>query len=123
LWEDPEGFSGAWNFGPAVADNGSVQEVVDSFIKTWGSGAWEDISDPRSVHEATALRLCCDKATAHLGWGNALSLAQAIAWTADWYKKYYENSGKLDMYDACAEQIRCYTDQARTGKLLWSIGS
>ena len=123
LWEDPEGFSGAWNFGPGGADSGSVQEVVDRFIKTWGSGAWEDLSDPRAVHEAAALRLCCDKAMDRLGWGNALSLAQNIALTADWYKQYYQNSGKMNMYDACAGQIGYYVDQARSGKLLWTMAS
>ena len=123
LWEDPEGFSGAWNFGPGGADSGSVQEVVDRFIKTWGSGAWADLSDPRAVHEAAALRLCCDKAMDRLGWGNALSLAQNIALTADWYKQYYQNSGKMNMYDACAGQIGYYVDQARSGKLLWTMAS
>jgi len=123
LWEDPEGFSGAWNFGPSGADSGSVQEVVDRFIKTWGSGAWADLSDPRAVHEAAALRLCCDKAMDRLGWGNALSLAQNIALTADWYKQYYQNSGKMNMYDACAGQIGYYVDQARSGKLLWTMAS
>ena len=121
LWEDPEGFSGAWNFGPAAADNGSVQDVVDSFVKIWGSGMWEDLSDPRAVHEAAALRLCCDKATDRLGWGNVLSLSQSIALTADWYKQYYDNPEKMDMYDVCAGQIRHYADQARAGKLLWTM--
>jgi CDP-glucose 4,6-dehydratase len=123
LSEDPEDFSGAWNFGPAGADSGSVQEVVDCFIKTWGSGAWEDLSDPLAVHEAAALRLCCDKAMARLDWGNAITLAQTIALTADWYKQYYQNSGKMDMYDACAGQIGYYIDQARSVKLSWTMAS
>jgi len=123
LWEDPEDFSGAWNFGPGGAENWSVQEVIDRFIKTWGSGAWEDLSDPRAVHEAAALRLCCEKAMARLGWGNALTLAQTIALTADWYKQYYQNSGKMDMYDVCAGQIGYYVDQARSGKLSWAMAS
>jgi CDP-glucose 4,6-dehydratase len=123
LWEDPAGFSGVWNFGPAGADSGSVQEVVDCFIKTWGSGAWEDLSDPPAVHEAAALRLCCDKAMACLDWGNALTLSQTIALTADWYKQHYQNSGKMDMYDACAGQIGYYVDQARSGKLSWTMAS
>ena len=123
LWEDPEGFSGAWNFGPGGADSGSVQEVVDRFIKTWGSGAWEGLSDPRAVREAAALRLCCDKAMARLDWGNTLTLAQTIALTADWYKQYYQNSGKMNMYDACAGQIGYYVDQARSGKLSWTMAS
>jgi CDP-glucose 4,6-dehydratase len=59
-------------------------------------------SCPQAVHETAALRPCCDKAMASLGWGNALSLTQTIALTADWYKQYYQNSGEMDMCDACA---------------------
>jgi CDP-glucose 4,6-dehydratase len=123
LWEDPDGFSGAWNFGPAGADNGSVQDVVDRFIETWGCGAYEDLSGSHAVHEAFALRLCCDKAMAGLGWGNALTLPQTIVLTADWYRQYYQNSGKADMYDVCIGQIGYYVDQARSGKLSWTAAS
>ena len=123
LWEDPEGFSGAWNFGPAAADNGSVQEVVDRFISVWGDGKWEDLSDPTALHEAATLRLCCDKAANRLGWANSLSLSQSIDLTAIWYKHYYACSGEPDMYATCAEQIRYYTDQARSRNPSWTMTS
>ena len=121
LWEDPEGYSGAWNFGPDGTDNRPVRAIVEVFLQAWGSGSWEDLSGPRSVHEAAALSLCCDKALSGLGWHNALSLTQAIALAADWYKQYYQTPGKLNMYDACSRQIRFYTEQARTGKLAWTV--
>jgi CDP-glucose 4,6-dehydratase len=120
LWEDPEGFSGVWNFGPAGADNGSVQEVVDRFIKTWGSGVWEDLSDPKAVHEAAALRLCCDKAANHLGWRNALSLEQAIDLTAEWYKMFYSGASQEDVYLLCTKQIAEYAKTARERALRWT---
>lgn len=123
LWEEPEGFSGSWNFGPSAVDNGSVQEVVERFISVWGGGKWEDLSGPGSPHEAATLRLCCDKAASRLGWANNLSLSQAIDQTAAWYKQYYDSSGQADMYAACAEQIRYYTDQAKSRNLSWAMVS
>lgn len=123
LWENPEGFRGAWNFGPSAADNGSVREVVDRFIRVWGSGKWEDLSDPGALHEAATLRLCCDKAATRLGWANNLSLLQAIDLTAAWYKHYYDSSGETDMYEVCAEQIGHYTEQAKSRNLSWATAS
>jgi CDP-glucose 4,6-dehydratase len=123
LWEDPEDFSGAWNFGPESEAHVTVAEVVNRLVQAWGAGEWQDLSETGAVHEAATLRLCCDKATARLGWGNALTLAQTIALTADWYKQYYQNSGKIDMYDACTGQIGYYVDQARSGKLSWTMAS
>jgi CDP-glucose 4,6-dehydratase len=120
LWEDPEGFSDAWNFGPGGAENWPVQEVVDRFIKAWGSGSWEDLSDPRAVHEAAALRLCCDKTTARLCWRNALSMEQAIDMTAEWYKMFYINHGNSNTYNICVEQIRNYTSLAASKNLSWT---
>ena len=120
LWNAPEEFSGAWNFGPAAGDCGSVQEIVARFIEIWGSGTWEDLSDPLAVHEASLLTLCCDKAMSRLGWTTALSLEQALALTVDWYKQYCQNSGETDMYGVCTAQLRYYADQARDRKLAWA---
>ncbi len=120
LWKAPEEFSGAWNFGPGGGETRTVQDIVDRFIKIWGGGTWEDLSDPRAVHEAAALTLCCEKAMARLGWTNALSLEQALVLTVDWYKQYCQNSGEMDMYGVCTAQIRSYVDQARARNLAWT---
>jgi CDP-glucose 4,6-dehydratase len=120
LWEDPEDFSGAWNFGPGTADSGSVQDVVDRFIKTWGSGTREDLSDPRAVHEAAALRLCCDKAATRLGWRNALSMEQAIDLTTEWYKMFYSGASQESVYLLCTKQIAKYVKMARERSSRWT---
>jgi CDP-glucose 4,6-dehydratase len=42
-------------------------------------------------HEAKYLRLNCRKASQQLGWVPALNLQQALDWTVDWYRAYYED--------------------------------
>ncbi len=121
LWEDPEKYSGGWNFGPPHAAHVTVGEVVNRFVQSWGSGAWQDLSEPGAVHEAATLRLCCDKAATYLGWRNVLSIEQAIDMTAAWYKRFYINQENSRLYEFCIEQIRNYTDFAASNNLSWTI--
>ena len=109
-----------WISPTSGTENWSVQEVVDRFIKTWGSGTWEDLSDPRAVHEAAVLQLCCDKAAARLGWRNALSMEQAIDLTAEWYKMFYSGASQEVLYHLCTKQIAKYVKTARERTLRWT---
>ncbi len=120
LWEDPEKYSGGWNFGPANDAHLTVGEIVGRFVKAWGSGGWQDQSLPGAVHEAATLRLCCDKAATYLGWRNVLSLAQAIAMTADWYKMFYGGASQEAVYGLCGEQISEYVKMAKNQKVVWA---
>jgi len=121
LWEKPDTYGGSWNFGPTESENLTVADIVTLLISTWGSGSWHDISDPQAVHEAATLRLCCDKARTHLNWRNTLSINQAIVLTAEWYKYFYQNQERSDIYNLCAGQIQYYTEQAKAGRLSWTM--
>jgi len=120
LWEDPEKYSGGWNFGPPNEAHVTVGEIVTRFIQAWGAGQWKNISFPGAFREATALRLCCDKAATYLGWRNVLSLEQSIAMTTDWYKIFFSGPVQESLYDFCAEQISQYVQMARNRKLVWT---
>lgn len=120
LWEEPEEFSGAWNFGPGNTADLTVAEVVTRFIQAWGAGEWQDLSEPGAVHEAAVLRLCCDKAAARLGWRNALSMEQAIDLTAEWYKMFYSGASQEVLYHLCTKQIAKYVKTARERTLRWT---
>ncbi len=114
LLKEPDRYGGAWNFGPNGADNLSVAEVVGKLIRLWGSGAWEDLSGGHDgLHEAGALRLCCDKAETHLMWRCALGIDECLRYTVEWYKLFYSNGMTEDMYRVCKEQIERYTEKAR----------
>ena len=124
LLENPEKYSGAWNFGPQDEATRTVQEVVEAFIKLWGSGSWTNVSiiEANPVHEATLLKLCCDKALAYLKWQACLTLAEALQLTVQWYKEYYQSNPPLDMYDKCVAQIQEYTLFAQRQDLVWAKG-
>jgi len=97
---------------------------VEAFIKLWGSGIWKDISMSKAspVHEATFLKLCCDKAHAYLKWITCLTLKEALELTVHWYKEYYHSNPPPDMYDRCVAQIHEYTLSAQRQDLVWAKG-
>lgn len=81
----PSVYQSAFNFGPALASNRTVAELVQEILKHW-EGKWEDRSDPQALHEAKLLNLATDKAHHLLGWSPAWSFAETIAKTVDWYR-------------------------------------
>lgn len=109
----------AFNFGPPSETNKNVGEVVDSLAAHWPGFASEmDRSAAGGKVENTLLKLCCDKALAHLAWKAILTFDQTIDYTAKWYKAWYE--GNTDMYLFTMSQIESYVDIARQEGLLWT---
>lgn len=113
LLRDPEEYSGAWNFGPDDASHLTVAEMADRLIQYWGGGSWKDLSDPHALHEATLLKLNCDKAHARLHWYGVFRIDKCLQMTASWYKSFYAGGHTKDMYPLCVEQIRKYEDRIK----------
>jgi CDP-glucose 4,6-dehydratase len=107
----PEKYSGAWNFGPDDNNHLTVAEMTNRLIKYWGDGSWNDLSDPKALHEACLLKINCDKARAELNWRNVLTIDECLQITADWYKKYYTENQNMDIWGLCIEQIHDYMDK------------
>ena len=120
LYQNPQNYSGAWNFGPDDSSHLTVAAMTDRLIKYWGSGTWDDLSDPNALHEANLLKLNCDKAHAELNWYSALTIDECLQMTADWYKKYYSGNKSVDVYALCVEQLSSYMDKATTMQLSWA---
>ncbi|MFZ4441158.1 MAG: CDP-glucose 4,6-dehydratase [Syntrophales bacterium] len=123
LWQDPQKYSGAWNFGPEESSHLTVAEMTKRLIRYWGDGSWEDLSDPQALHEANLLKLNCDKAHACLDWYSLLTIDECLQMTADWYKNFYsgpqiKDSGSQtkEMHQFCLEQIRKYEGKAAKGE-------
>ncbi len=87
LNNEPQKFSGAYNFGPLPNDHLTVKELVEIAIKTWGNGEWKNMSDKSAPHEAGLLKLSIEKAQKELKWQPKLNAQQAIEWSINWYKK------------------------------------
>lgn len=109
----PEWASG-WNFGPLAGDTLPVADLVELFIKSWGSGSWEHQPSAQPLHEAKILRLAIDKAVTDLGWQPNWHVGEAVTRTAAWYRKYYQ--GDRDMREACVQDIRDYQATSPVGQ-------
>ncbi len=113
----------SFNFGPAADVNATVAEVADSLATHWpGFTASMDRAGQAGKKECTLLKLCCDKALAHLNWKATLTFAETIRFTADWYRIFYRpENGKADMYAVTAAQIAEYTQKAMAKGLTWTV--
>ncbi len=105
LQKDPIHFQGAYNFGPEKGDELTVEELVQTAIKTWGSGKFEHRKDEENLHEAGILRLEITKAKNTLNWHPRWKSEEAVEKTMTWYKK---NSTGEDALNTCKEQIKEY---------------
>ena len=105
--EERRRLADSWNFGPETANARNVRDLVESIVARWGSGAWDDVSDPDAPHEAHLLRLAIDKAHAGLGWLPRWDFATTVAHTVDWYKAFYSGD---DMREWCTRQIAAYSN-------------
>ena len=64
-----------------------------------------DQTEPNAPHEANLLMLNITKAQTRLGWQPRLTTVEAIALTADWYKRYRSE----DVYSLCVEEIKSFS--------------
>lgn len=117
LWQDPQKNSGPWNFGPDDSSHLTVSEMADRMIQYWGDGSWEDLSNPKALHESNLLKLNCDKAHAYLNWHSALTIDECLQMTADWYIEFYTGAQTKDMYQFCVAQIRKYEERTTAKKV------
>lgn len=102
LYEDPVKYATSFNFGPGLAANKTVLEVVRRLVEYYGRGTVIDASDPNALHENTLLNLDVTKAYTMLDWEARWNLTEAVQKTVDWYKEAQKSK---DMYDFCVKQI------------------
>ena len=106
LISNPEIYSSAWNFGPNEEDVKSVSVIVDIMMKSWGDKAHWQQDNVNYPHEASYLKLDCNKAKNILQWRPTWSLDLALDETVKWYKAYFNNE---DMNKFTLNQIKKYT--------------
>jgi CDP-glucose 4,6-dehydratase len=103
----------AWNFGPVSGSEMLVRALAEAFVKHWGSGSWEDRSDPNAPHEAGILRLSIDKAISHLAWRPQWNFDETVRRTARWYRQFKPG---ISMRDQGNEDIQAYEQAMQNGK-------
>ncbi|VXD19083.1 CDP-glucose 4,6-dehydratase [Marinoscillum sp. 108] len=97
LSETPCQFAKAWNFGPLLQDNITVNKLVDHAIEIWGSGTSKDISNDKDPHEAGLLKLDINKTLNELGWKPKFDSKEAIHLTIQWYKDFISGQNSKDL--------------------------
>ncbi len=111
----------AYNFGPPADVNNPVSELVASLARFWPG--FTSVSDPDGCgakKECTLLKLCCDKALAHLDWKATLNFEETVRYTAEWYARYYATGATPDMWDFTQGQIAAYANAAQNRGLKWT---
>lgn len=104
LYSAPTVFAEAWNFGPNSEDIQSVSWIVEYVSRFWKKNLDFHL-DPNAnqlFHEATSLRLNCEKAKRKLGWLPRWNLEKALEQTLKWYRAY---QAKENMREVTLSQI------------------
>jgi len=109
LWENPEKFSDAWNFGPLPTEVCSVKTLVKKFFKYWGEDNLKVEFLKSSYKESHLLFLDITKTVHLLNWKPVLCLDEAIKLTVEWYKTFYFNPEKL--WEVTKKQIKFYEER------------
>jgi CDP-glucose 4,6-dehydratase len=91
LCEQGQRFAEPWNFGPRPEDAIAVGQLAQQFISRWGLGQLKIQMEPTAPHEAEVLRLNCEKSYKRLDWAPALTLDQALDWSAEWYRAHQDD--------------------------------
>ena len=103
----------AFNFGPLVNQNHTVEELVNEMIIHWPGSEWQNKSaDNKTPHEAGLLQLNCDKAQKILEWRATLNFKETALWTSEWYREYY-NKGSKYALEVTVNQIEEYMNFAK----------
>jgi CDP-glucose 4,6-dehydratase len=84
LEENPQRYSGVWNFRPASDNVRTVRQLVDNVVQLWGAGSIKN-ADMKSFEGTNFLRISSDKARHELGWTTCWEFDEAIMATVEWY--------------------------------------
>jgi len=107
-------YADAWNFGPDIDGNRTVNDILNLLKTYWPELVWHTDTKQKN-HEATLLYLDNMKAKSSLGWRPVWTIHTALAKTAEWYKSYYNNS-KVES----STQLSQFVGDARSYTLKWS---
>lgn len=98
------GLAQAFNFGPNPQDNRTVEDVIQTALKTW-AGSYHAQSSANAPHEAGLLMLSINKAKDVLGWEPRWTFESAVENTISWYKAVEEGHDPLAL---SLDQIETY---------------
>lgn len=99
---------GAFNFGPSIDEAVSVGEVVDQFLAAFGRSIDVEVDKGQKPHETMSLRVDASRARSLLGWHPLLTVSEAIAAAAKWYRAAAEGD---DLAALTRSEVQKYLEQ------------
>jgi CDP-glucose 4,6-dehydratase len=110
----------AFNFGPKSEQNKTVEELLKDLSQYWGFNHNQEfyrITNPLTFHEASLLKLNCDKALFYLKWESTLTYLENVELVSSWYFNYYIK--KTNMFKHTMEQIIFYEKLLKQRNAIW----
>jgi CDP-glucose 4,6-dehydratase len=111
LLENPEKFSGGWNFGPLDNHNYSVEDLLNQVKRRVELDTHFPVQAEKP-HEAHLLKLDISKAVSILKWQPLLNFEQTVDFTIDGYMA--EIQGNKNLYEERVSQIEAYASHQKT---------
>jgi CDP-glucose 4,6-dehydratase len=111
LLENPEKFSGGWNFGPLDNHNYSVEDLLNQVKRRVELDTHFPVQTEKP-HEAHLLKLDISKAVSILKWQPLLNFEQTVDFTIDGYMA--EIQGNKNLYEERVSQIEAYASHFKT---------
>tara|TARA_B110000046_G_scaffold65656_1_gene73245 strand:- start:1263 stop:2357 length:1095 start_codon:yes stop_codon:yes gene_type:complete len=110
----------SFNFGPRSDYSHNVKKLINDLRKTWNIEKHQAyaITDDIKFHEASLLKLNCDKALFYLKWLPTLNYEQLINFTGNWYYEFYKK--RHNMLQVTVDQIRDYVNIAKSNNIPWT---
>ena len=114
-------FATSWNFGPDTFQTFTVADLVETMIRTWGSGRWISNPPANGPHETCMLRLSIDKASYRLGWRPVWGFEETVTRTIKWYVRHLlAPEDKSATYNLCIGDISAYESAAGEKGVTWA---
>lgn len=113
LFSEGKTYQGAWNFGPGVANQCKVLELVEKFVNRIGKGTIKIQNESSNYSEEKILRLDNSKAAKLLNWHPSLDIEESIDYTV---KGYLQEENWGDLFEQRLAQIQNYTQAALSEK-------
>jgi CDP-glucose 4,6-dehydratase len=110
----------SYNFGPKSQQNLTVLELISELSRIWGHNSDRDsfeLTANLPFHEASLLKLNCDKALIELGWQPTLATSECLFLTGDWYRSVLRENANV--YELTTKQINYYEAAAVDQKQPW----
>jgi CDP-glucose 4,6-dehydratase len=95
----------ALNLGPPAENSRTVADTLKQFLGHFPEHPGYRAAAATGAHEASLLRLDSALAQKRLGWRPRLNFADAVDWTAEWYRRHRDGD---DMRAASLDQLTRY---------------